>query len=119
MNDTLMAGDSSSTAAYRSVTAGGSKLGTMKRRRTNAMTGVDQDSSSRVSGQKNSSSLYGAGGGRGSMSQGTSVKNKDKKGADKYINKEIDYFNKLDIVEKTIEATGYIPKAMRDPKSVI
>ncbi len=115
MNETLMVGDSSSNAAYRSATA--SRLGSnMRRRRTNAMVG-DHDTSSRVSGNRNSS-MHG--GGRGaSIATGVSNKNKDKKTDNSYINKEIDYFNKLEIVEKTIEATGYIPRAMRDQKSVI
>ena len=42
------------------------------------------------------------------------AKTKDKKKDNSYINREIDYFNKLEVVEKTIEATGYIPRAMRD-----
>ena len=47
------------------------------------------------------------------------AKTKDKMKDSSYINKEIDYFNKLEIVEKTIESTGYIPRAMRDQKSII
>ncbi len=38
---------------------------------------------------------------------------------DSYINKDIDYFGKSDIVDRAIKATGYIPLAFRDKKTLI
>lgn len=40
---------------------------------------------------------------------GSSKNNKDS-----LINPEIDYFNRMDLVDRAITATNYIPRAMRD-----
>ena len=48
-------------------------------------------------------------GGIGSTVDGSLANQKD----------EIDYFGRVDLIEKAIEATGYIPKALRDPDSLI
>ena len=128
--DTIGGGDSISTGAYRSV-AGGSRLGTaairsqagsrmdtkFNRRRT-GYTVMDQESSSRMSGQPgkgynrerlNKSQMHHKSGGIGSTVDGGQANQKE----------DIDYFGRLDLVEKALETTGYIPKALRDPDSLI
>lgn len=95
--DTLIAGDSSSKAAYSSVA--GSRLATnLKRRRPTAL--IDQDSSSRVSAMGSKSVNLA---GRSSVNK-----------TDNLINSDIDYFGRIDLVERAQQQTKYIPRAMRD-----
>jgi hypothetical protein len=99
----MIAGDSSSKAAYSSV--GGSRLGTsIKRRRPTTM--MDKDSSARISAMGGSKSVNLAG--RSSVNK-----------ADNLINSEIDYFGRIDLVERAQQQTKYVPLALRDQKSML
>ena len=103
-NDTMNAGDSSSKAAYSSI--GGSRLGTsLKRRRPTAM--KEQDTSSRASGM-----------GSKSVNQ-VGRSNAHKKGEESWINNEIDYIGRIDLVERAQHQTKYIPLALRDTPSFL
>lgn len=85
-----------SSNAYRSVTVtAGSRLGGMRRRT------IRPDSSTR--GKSATKDLR-----RPKSKVGTSM-----------INEDINYFGRYDLVERAITATGYIPLALRDEKSVI
>jgi len=101
--------DSVSNSAYRS--AMGSRLGgSLKRRR--GTFGNNDDTSSRVSGTRSATAhdRYG---------NKTQAATASKVVTDGFINKDIDYFGKVDIVDRAIKATGYIPLALRDKPSLI
>ena len=101
--------DSVSNSAYRS--AMGSRLGgSLKRRR--GTFGNNDDTSSRVSGTR-SATAHDRYGNKTIAATASKVIN------DGFINKDIDYFGKVDIVDRAIKATGYIPLALRDKQSLI
>lgn len=101
--------DSVSNSAYRS--AMGSRLGgSLKRRR--GTFGNNDDTSSRVSGTR-SATAHDRYGNKTIAATASKVVN------DGFINKDIDYFGKVDIVDRAIKATGYIPLALRDKQSLI
>ena len=99
--------DSYSNSGYRSGKS--FSMAAQRRRKTiQNMAGDAYETSSRVSGNR-------------SQQQGDHRVNRlkgDKSIFDGYINKEIDYFGRCDLVKRAREATNYVPLALRDQKSL-